>query len=221
MATATGLTILGNWSKEVHTPLANALAVSMDVMGRTGEQACRHALILMAQSARKVAKKSAKKRPILRDKLGKYVEVFHQPRAIKKLHEWAFSSGNNTRLNGTFEEARTIGASGLAGRSWMWGLARLGGKEKSRRIAGTFYVGTITGENLNGYFKKNTLSYIDKAMPSGWESAVEIAAGNKIMAQARDKMERKWRGEMMMGKRLRGEKSQSARKMADYFLKGL
>jgi hypothetical protein len=41
-------------------------------------------------------------------------------------------------------------------------------------------------------------------MPAGWESLVALAATNKIMAQARNKLDARWRREL--GKPRRGKK---------------
>lgn len=67
MADAVTLKMVGDWRKEVGVPLRDALAVSMNICGRTGEEACKHAIILMAQSARAITKQSPKLRPIVKN----------------------------------------------------------------------------------------------------------------------------------------------------------
>lgn len=67
MASAVTLRTIGNWRSEIGVPLKSALAVSMDVTGRTGEQACRHALILMARSASAITPQSKKLRKVVKN----------------------------------------------------------------------------------------------------------------------------------------------------------
>lgn len=221
MASAVSLKMIGDWRSAVGVPLRDALAVSMDVIGRTGEEACRHALILMAQSARAMAKKAPARRPVKIDVNlhgSRYVDTWQQGDAApKRLYEFRFSSHTQAsqRLQGTWDDAKKIGNRGLAQRSWMWGLGRLGGHAESSPIAGTSRVYTITSETVNGYIKENRLAYIQKAMPVGWEAAVEQRAGNKIMAQARGKLQRQWVSAMHRRERAVGRGVQS------FFLKGL
>jgi hypothetical protein len=181
------LTPQGNWGAEIERTLKNALAVSMEIVGRTGEEACRHAIILMAQSARALAKTAKPKRKILRDdaaggsgkgdklKGARYMEVWHQGATEPaKLYEyrWKFGFGNKPKLTGSFEQGLNIKNRGLAKRSWMWGLGKLGASGVvGSPIPGTSVVRTITSEKVNGYIKENKLSYITKAMPAGWEMA--------------------------------------------------
>jgi len=193
MAGAVSLKTLGAWDKKVGVPLRDALAVSMDVIGRTGEEACKHALILMAQSARAITKQAPANRKTMRDEHGQYVENWRRGRGEpQKLYKWMFDGTEQERIPGTWENARKIGNRGLAKRSWMWGLARLKPMHTGKAIPGTSRVYSITGENVNGYIKENRLDYVTKAMPAGWEGDVERRAGNKIMAQARQRLERQW-----------------------------
>lgn len=205
---------LGNWGAQVGVGLRDALAVSINVMGRTGEQACKHALILMAQSAAKLSKgkSRAKNRRIQKDEHGKFVEVYTQKRREpRKVYDWMFSDSRQERIDGTWENAKRIGNKGLAARSWLWGLKRLGGKPKSAPISGTSKVYTIRGKQSSGYVKDNRLSYIHKAMPTGWESQVAQLATNKIMKQAAMKTERKWKSAM------RRKQKQQERTLQSFF----
>jgi len=195
MAGLVSLKVIGNWDKQIGVPLRDALAVSMDITGRSGEQASKHALIVMAQSARAITKQARKNRKQLRDEHGKYVENWHNG-TMSKLYEWAFSDDNPDRVEGTWENARKVGSRGLAKLSWMWGLNRLGAKKTGKPISGTSRVYTIKSEKVNGYIKENRLSYITKILPAGWEMEVMRRAGNKIMAQARNKLQRQWRKAM-------------------------
>jgi len=223
MAGAVSLKMIGEWDKKIGVPLRDALHVSMDVMGRTGEQACMHALILMAQSARAITAKAKPRREVKMDmrlpgKAGEYVEVWNQGgSSATRLHRWKFSDGAHPRdrIEGTWENARKIGNAGLAKRSWMWGLAKLKPMHTGKAIPGTSRVYTVTGETVNGYIKENRLGYILKAMPAGWEGDVGRAATNKIMAQARLKMENQWKSAMRRRERKAGVTIQQ------FFVKGL
>lgn len=227
MASAVTLKMVGNWNKQVGAGLRDALAVSMDVTGRTGEQACRHALILMAQSARHLTKQSRKNRKVQNDPAvkgigGQFVEVLNRGNTRPaKLYRLQYLKDDADGSLGTWESAKTIGNRGLAKRSWMWGLSRIGAKKTGKQIPGGSRFFTITSPKVNGYVKENRLDYIQKAMPAGWERMVEVSAGNKIMAQARNKLERKWRREMGMPKFKRGMTRASSGDLSKYFLKGM
>lgn len=203
--------------------MQNALAESIVVIGRTGEEACKHAIILMAQSARVIAKQSRARRPIRRDATGikklkgaPYVEVWKQESSTpKKVFKFQFdmAASGKSRLEGTWEKAQIIKNKGLAKRSWMWGLAALGGKGESRAIPGASRIFSVTGETICGYIKQNKLAYIEKAMPAGWEQIVEMRAANRIMAQAARTLERRWQSALN-----RNERTQM-RSLASLFLK--
>lgn len=195
MAGAVTLKLLGDWKSAVGVPLRDALAVSMDVMGRTGEEACRHALILMAQSAGAITKKAPANRPVLRNQAGaEYIEAYQQgSKKPARIYKFQFETDDpQWKVEGTWQNARKIGNRGLAKRSWLWGLAKLGARSAGRALNGTSRVYAITGETVNGYVKEDRLSYILKALPAGWEADVALRAGNKIMAQAKMKLERLW-----------------------------
>lgn len=211
--------MVGSWKAQVHQMMQNALAESIVIMGRTGDEACKHAIILMAQSARAIAKQSRARRPILKDQSlhgAQYVETYKQ-RQSKPSRVYKFKFGvhanANSRLEGTWQQAQIIKNKGLAKRSWMWGLAALGGKGESRAIPGTSRLFSVTGETVCGYIKQNKLAYIEKAMPAGWEQIVELRAANKIMAQAARTLERKWQVAMNRNER------QQMRSISDFFLK--
>lgn len=206
-AIAVSLKVLGDWRAQVSVPLKQALATSMKIIGRTGEEACRHAIILMARSASKLAKKAAARRTVLQNNAGaKYVEVWKQ-RETKpnRLYKFQFETDDpGWKVDGTWANAQKIGHHGLAKRSWMWGLAALnkGGKGPRggnasregdwRGIPGVTTLSTIRGETANGYILTNRLPYIDKVMPAGWEMMVEHTAGVLIMKAAERKLEREF-----------------------------
>ena len=230
MAGAVSIKMVGDWRKEVGVPLRDALAVSMDICGRTGEQACKHAIILMAESARALARQAPKNRkvqqnPSVRGKGGQYVDVWNQGRQRPtRLYRLQFSkkAWESARVIGTWESARVIGNRGLAKRSWMWGLEKLGARTGGQRapIRGASRVWTLSKTGVSGYIKENRLDYIQKAMPAGWESLVALAATNKIMAQARNKLDARWRREL--GKPRRGKKEPPTDQavLAEYFKGG-
>ena len=265
------LTTIGNWNKEVGVGLGSALAVSMDVMGRTGQEACKHALILMGQSATALTKQSKKKRPIVGnpDKRWK-IDRRRAPYGVmapkgkgaarkmtfkpifrtkefggvrffdKKSTSWFEHFGqdaNTWRKVASGEDPgsgvvvpgiktdrrRNIGRRGLAKSSWQWGLRVLGARARivQKQLSGVTEVHALTSDKINGYILSNKLRYIQDAMKPGWETIVQLKATNKIMAQARNKMENKWRREMGMPKRGRKDPHASNQQIASYFLKGL
>lgn len=179
---------IGDWKSEIGVPLSKALRVSMDVTGRTAADACKHAIILMAQSARHLAKQGRKRRKIERGsshKGSRFVWFYSQKREPWKVHLPNEGAWNYDKEKEGLTKIRRVG---LAKRSWMWGLRDLGEAIDSKPMSGIAWTETILGRMESGYQLTNTLSYVDKAMPPGWESEVELRAGNKIMAQARDKL---------------------------------
>jgi hypothetical protein len=48
------LKAIGNWDKEIGASLSDALTVSMELFGYTGEKACRQCIFFMTQSAAKL-----------------------------------------------------------------------------------------------------------------------------------------------------------------------
>jgi len=172
----------------------------MDTAGRTGEEACKHAIILMARIAKNMTRKAKVNRTIQKDPRvkgpgGDYVEVRNQPNwdRVKNLYRLQYlKEPPDTRI-GTWEDAKRIGRSaGLAQRAWLWGLRRLGANAGNARspIRGVTRVVALRRGGVNGYVFTNSISYILKAMKDGWERACEQGASNQIMAQAARKMER-------------------------------
>lgn len=216
---------IGNWKLQVERPLQNALNLSTTIMGRSGEQACKHAIILMSQSARKLTKKARKNRPVMRDQdvsgKNQYYELFKQGRAQPvKRYRFQFTGEGGKQFSGDFKAAREIKVRGLAKRSWGWGLKKLNsmgrtrskprqsisnnaGAGKTRKpISGTVSVTKISTRQTGGYIVDNKLDYIQSALPSGWEAEVVRRAGNRIMKQAARRMERDAaRGIERMGRR--------------------
>jgi hypothetical protein len=58
-----------------------------------------------------------------------------------------------------------------------------------------------------------------RGLPAGWQRTVEALAANKIMAQARNKLQQRWQSEMRRAGRNVGGATLSNRALADYFLK--
>lgn len=208
MPSAVTLQTVGDWQRGVATTMQQAVAVSADVSGRTGEEACKHCIILMAQSARADARKSQLRRQVLYDMRlhgAEYVEVWNQgKREPSRLYRWRFSDAASAkdRIPGTWNDAKKIGNRGLAGRSWMWGLRSLGKSAGAgRAIPNVAHVFPIKSETSAGYILTNRLSYIDKAMAPGWEARVSTAATNKLMKQSAMRIERQWEARVRRGER--------------------
>ena len=219
MAGMVSLKTIGKWDKQIGVPLRDALAVSMDITGRTGEQACQHAIILMAQSARSLTPQAKKRRRVHRTKKkGEYI-LFDKPgKRQMEIRKWMFDYLERSYIKHRFkswDQAQQIKSRGLAKRSWMWGLKGLSAKPTGKAIPGVGTLAAIKLPNLNGYVLSNRLDYITKVMPSGWEHEVARRAGNKVMAQARNKLQNKWRKAMNMP---RGAKI-SNENLSRFFLK--
>lgn len=199
-----GIKPIGDWKAQIQTPLRSALQASVDICGRTGAEACKHAIILMAQSAASLTKKSPKNRRLQRDE-------------NKRPFIWMYSGGtkgswnkpgfrwylpNRKKEPGEYERMlsflKPIKNRGLAKASWMWGLKKtLESVNLSiKKLYGITQLLTIRGEKYGGYIFKNKLPYMMKILPSGWQQEVEQKAANKIMKQATLKIERAFLAEM-------------------------
>jgi hypothetical protein len=173
---------VNNWRATMHAEYSHALRVSMDVWGREADQATKHMLILMAQSARAMTPQAPARRKVQQDGSGRYVEKYNKAGELVKRYQWQFSQPG---ARGTWEGAQKIGNRGLAKRSWLWGLA------KGKPIAGTSEVGRIqSGARVVGWQKINRLDYIDAIMPAGYQQAADQKAISKLMKQAEMKMVR-------------------------------
>jgi len=201
MPSAVTFKAMGDWRNQIRVPLRNVYAVSTEVSGRTGEQTCKHAIILMAKSAGVLAKKSKARRRIMRDGgMGgaEYVNVYQQGKPQpSKLYKFRFGDGVRAgdRIEGTWEEAKKIANKGLASRSWLWGLKAINKSTGKRSpIRGVAKMTVLKGGNkVNGYILTNRLDYIDNAMPDRWEDAVSRSVTNTLMAQAAKRLEGKWK----------------------------
>jgi len=185
MASEFSIRAINDWRAEIHTDMARAQRVSMDVFRRDSPNALRHLLILMAQSARALTPQAKKRRKVLNDAHGPYVNIIGQNGHESKRYKWMFS---RPEARGTWEGAQTIRGRGLAKRSWMWGLQAAG---KGNPIPGTGEVRKVSaGTRMVGWVKINALSYIGKIMPAGYQRMAEQKAVNKLMKQAEMKLVR-------------------------------
>lgn len=186
--------MVGDWSKTVGMTLGGAINATYDICGRSLAEACKHAIILMAQSARAMTPQARKNRKIERDEqrrpfFAKYKQGQPEPVRWYLPSRKADPDGYQKAMN----DWRPIGNRGLAKRSWMWGLAGLRGVSMDRRpIPGVGSLRRILTDKVGGFILSNRLSYLLKIMPGGWEESVRQKAINKIMKQAQMRLERQW-----------------------------
>ena len=202
---SSGIIPVGDWQKQMEGPLNGALQASVEISGRTMAEACKHAIILMAQSARALTPQAKKNRRVLREgakgrhylekyQKGHWMTKWYLPNPKTQPEEYAEMLAN----------FRPIASRGLAKRSWMWGLRGLdSSKAGTRPMAGIANTRTVFGPDMAGYILTNRLSYLLKIMPAGWKQTVATKAGNKIMKQAKMKLERKWQAAMRQKQRAR------------------
>ena len=196
---------VGNWSNQMEIPLHNALAATIELSGRSGRSAVERAMVMMAQSARKVTKQAKKNRKKGRDKRGEY--YFADKKAKYNIYKWWWDTDSSTRgilmrnqlirntlkSYPTFEQAQPTPSRGLAKRSWFWGLAGLSrSTQKSKSIPGVASLREIHEKMKQGLALTNRLNYIFKAAPTNVEQIAAKAATNRIMNQAAKKMERQY-----------------------------
>ncbi len=195
MSSGLKMWMVNDWQKAIGDHLKEALNISIEVCGRTGVEACKHAIILMAQSARAMAFQSKKNRPIEHNAaLGTYVRVHRQNGEPYPIFKWQFDPRTNEKYRmpkGTWEKVKRIANQGLAKQSWMWGLKAINAPVGSdgKPIPGVASTRVLLSEKVCGFILTNKLSYIHKAMPAGWLSMVHELAANKIMKQAAMKMQ--------------------------------
>jgi hypothetical protein len=219
---AASFQMVGDWRKQMRTTLDQAIAVSVDVFKRTAPEACKHGVILMAQSLasgnKPITPISKKTRPVLHDSRGlSYVEFWRQgkntPNRVYKFTSSYFKDGKSHGGEyPNWEKVQIIRNAGLARRSWMWGLAALGGKEEGRAISGLSEVFFTETKRMVMAVKRNKLGYIGKIMPAGWIEEVSQRATNKIMGQAARKMQQQFSAA------LRGPNAGLARSVQSFFL---
>ena len=200
----------GDWARGVEIGLQSALEASVDVGGKDGEGACRQALHFMAQSAGKIAKRSPKMRDVVRDlKNRAFVWVLKGSRLHRRLagggNQFAQTKGGaiaaykDALTAEGWSKIKRISTSGLAAKSWVWGLSGIGKASGRKPIPGSYKLYSVGGGNDGGsaatalsagYVLENRMRYINAAMPSGWEASVERSAINRVMGQSARRIER-------------------------------
>jgi len=155
---------------------------------------------MMAQSARQMTPAAKRSRPVQRDAQlngAEYVEVYGQAkRPPSRLYRFRFSEKANPsdRLPGTWANARKIGNTGMAKRSWFWGLRNLPGAPyamggKPYRNVARMLTLRGRGDEAYGLILENRLAYITKILPADYEAQAARAAGNRILTIAARKIE--------------------------------
>ncbi|MDD4860793.1 MAG: hypothetical protein PHH96_02180 [Smithellaceae bacterium] len=193
-----GIKPIGDWPTQIKNPLKDALRASVEICGRTGAEACKHAIILMAQSAVAMTKQAPKNRkveqdPRIKGKGGQFARVFKKTGGETKFYRLSMDEEK-------WRKVKLIANRGLAKKSWMWGLRGLG-KPSAKPIPGVAWITTLATKNVGGYILNNALSYLLKILPAGWEQVVQQKAANKIMKQAVIKIERNFMAEMRKTRR--------------------
>ncbi len=184
----------------METRLSQALAVTMDVAGKSLAQATARMIILMAQSARAMTKKSPARRPVAADvhTRAEFITVYRKGGGESRIFKFMFGDpkrgGAGATLKGTWAQAQIIKNRGLAKRSWMWGLKSLKGSgvADSKSIPGVGVLRRILTDKVGGFILTNNLLYLQKILPAGWLRQVEQSAVNKVMKQAETKLLRDW-----------------------------
>lgn len=189
--------LVKGWDEDhLKTTLEDALRVSMDVLEKTGQEACGRMIVMMSKAAMGETPIAQRKRTLMMDVWphGEYVEVFDQAGRIYRLYKWMFTkkAQEKNRLRGTWSDAQKIGNRGLAQRSWLWGLGKLGQSSARSAIPGTSRLYQIKEGAVRGYVKENRLSYISKIMRQGWENVVERKAINGLMKYVSEKIGPWW-----------------------------
>jgi len=214
---------VGDWSKKMDVPLNNALQASVELTGRSGRQACDHAIVLMAQTARKHTKTAKKNRKMGKDEHGRFIQSERKSRLA--IYEWWWSAARSgkapsrvaqffTDHYAVFEDAKATPNRGLAKRSWFWGIRGLkgGNKDSSKKMPGVAKLDEFLGDKSSGLILTNRLSYIKNATPATVEQIAAKAANNQIMAQAAKKLERRFSVEIP---RLAAQRSKRAKARLD------
>jgi hypothetical protein len=217
------LQTIGDWNKSIQVPLQDAMRMSMDVMGRSGEQATKATVVMMAQAARSRTPSAKPFRDVqdnpdfehLIKKGSPQVQQIRQGtrdpdfyfrfraqawRQGKAEPDWRYAN-ERTRLS-------RIRNAGLAKSSWFWPLASAGKSNPTRFTdkngRTSFYpVVESKGETTyRGFQLDNRLHYITKIMPSGWPDKVEKAVANRMMGMMRNKLRRDFINSMKRAQRV-------------------
>ncbi len=190
------LKLKGNWKVQVDTLLKDALTASTEIVGRNGAEATRHAIILMAQSAKKMTPQSKKNRKLQYAKNRRPFLWRYDKRGGKHRKYLPRRKDDPGLYASELAKWRVIRGRGIGKRSWMWGLKGLKGAPKGQKkkpISGVAHLRRILGAKASGFILTNELSYILKVMPAGWQASVVRKAANRILAQAKLKIEKQWK----------------------------
>ena len=185
---------IGDWNKQMAIPMDNALTATIELTGKSGRDACKRAMIFMAQSARAITPQAKKNRKVLREKSSRYFEVYKADGSTTRRYDWMYRDGirQQRRLKKkTFEEGKEITQRGIAKRSWFWAIDGIKAPP-TKPIPGVGELHEVIGDQASGFIASNRLGYINKIMPSGWEQTVHDKASNRVMANAARAMERKF-----------------------------
>jgi len=208
MSTNTAFKAMADFRDGIKVSLTEALHASYHVVGgRSGLEVCKYAVVMMAQSARKMAIKAKPKRKIQRGANGRdYVEVLYQspkpmltvwfPREPGDSAIFQVGEGPNAKdhyrrgvsrqtLEDMYVPVRNVG---MAGESWFWGgagRASIADKRGDTVESSPLPIGV-------GWQLTNKLSYINAAMPLGWATEVESRAAGRMMHEAARKLFPDW-----------------------------
>jgi hypothetical protein len=190
-----------DWRQKVKLPLDRVLMASMDAFNRNSVEACKHFVILMAQSASAATPRAKKKRPVISNPNFAHLLEKSQYKKIRRTNAemaryFRFVAIKYQQPSRTIPiygnkpgDISKVNRVGLAKKSWMWGLKNLAG---SKPIAGTWEVVEKAAKNFASYTKINKLSYISKIMRSGFEQVVAEKATNKLMKSVERKMQKQF-----------------------------
>ena len=224
MANESNIKMVKDWRKEMEVSLNGAINATHEIAGRSLAEACKHAIIMMAQSASRMARQAQKKRPVLADirTHAEFIEIYRQKKPVTRIFKHMFGDpkrgGAGATLRGTWQQAQTIKNRGLAKRSWMWGLKALNAPQGQAKkpISGVGWLKKIITPTHGGFILGNNLSYILKVMPAGWQATIKQLVANKIMKQAQVRLENQWKAEM---RRQRRAVVRVAADLGKYFLR--
>ena len=192
-----------DWNKGLEIPLASALAMSIEITGMAGRNACKRAIILMAESARKMTKIAPKNRKVVKNPdfahvltKAQYARIPKTPDGMKRYFKFTATKERQPPKQAIQiyanekDQLKRIKNRGLAKKSWFWGLNSFG-KKSEDEIPGVSELHEMIGKDTCGFILDNKLSYVIKAMPGGWEQMVQKKASDQIMATAAKTLERK------------------------------
>jgi hypothetical protein len=205
MASGISLRQLNDWKGEIGTLARNALYVSRSVCGRDGKEACKHFLILSAQSAAALTPQAKATRKVepnpffthlmrtaqykvqrMKDSSWRHMRRYYQFQA----RHFNLKDGQTHAYGNHPDRLSRVGNAGLAKRSWMWGLRDIGYTNGSRPLVGVADTSILLGETACGLILTNRLGYLLKILPAGWFETCQNNAAKKVIGQARIKMQK-------------------------------